>query len=226
MNTRVPPAAAVPAALVVLSLVPLTAGALRLVEVAGGPAVLPPDERFTGFPVALVLHIAGSAVFALGGVLQLVPRFRRRHLTWHRRAGRGIAFAGLLVAGSALWLTLGYEPRPGSGELLRILRLVFGTAMVACLVLGVAAIRRHDVVTHRAWMVRAFAIGLAAGTQAFTEPLGVALLGDTVLVSDLAKGMGWVVNLAVAEWVIRRSPAESVPGHLRRVPAAPVAGGA
>ncbi|HET7762127.1 MAG TPA: DUF2306 domain-containing protein, partial [Phycicoccus sp.] len=119
MSTRVPTAAAVPAALVVLSLVPLTAGALRLVEVAGGPAVLPPDARFTGFPAALVVHIVGSAVFALGGMLQLVPRFRRRHLTWHRRAGRVVAVAGLLVALSALWLTVGYEPRAGSGEVLR-----------------------------------------------------------------------------------------------------------
>ena len=225
MSTRVP-TAAVPAALVVLSVVPLTAGALRLVEVAGGPAALPPDARFTGFPVALVVHIAGSAVFALGGVLQLVPRFRRRHLAWHRRAGRVVAFAGLVVAGSALWLTVGYEPRPGSGELLRALRIGFASGMVACLGLGVAAIRRRDVAAHRAWMVRAFAIGLAAGTQVFTEPLGVALLGDTVVVSDLAKGAGWVANLAVAEWVIRRSGEGTARGASRPAAVAGVAGGA
>ncbi len=221
MSTRVPVAravapadpagsgaasAAVPAALLALAVIPLTAGALRLVEVAGGPAVLPPDARFSGFPWALVLHIAGSAVFAVVGVLQLVPRFRRRHLTWHRRAGRVVAVAGLLVAGSALWLTIGYAPRPGSGEVLRVLRLVFGSAMVACIVLGVAAVRRRDLVAHRAWMVRGYAIGLAAGTQVFAEPLGVALFGDGVVVSDLAKGAGWVLNLAVAEWVVRRPP--------------------
>ncbi len=224
MSTRVP-AAALPAALVALAVLPLVAGALRVVEVAGGPAVLPPDERFSGFPVALVVHIAGSAVFALGGVVQLVPRFRRRHLTWHRRAGRVIAVAGVLVAGSALWLTVGYEPRPGSGELLRILRVVFGTAMVACLVVGVAAIRRRDVASHRAWMVRGYAIGLAAGTQVLTEPLGGAFLGDGVVASDLAKGAGWVVNLAIAEWVIRRSPGDAAPAPSRLVPAARVAGG-
>ncbi|MGB7817289.1 MAG: DUF2306 domain-containing protein, partial [Ornithinibacter sp.] len=222
--TRVP-TAALPLALVALAVLPLAAGALRVVEVAGGPAVLPPDERFNGFPVALVVHIAGSAVFALGGVVQLVPRFRRRHLTWHRRVGRVIAVAGVLVAGSALWLTVGYEPRPGSGELLRVLRVVFGTAMMACLVAGVAAIRRRDVASHRAWMVRGYAIGLAAGTQVLTEPLGGAFLGDGVVASDLAKGAGWVVNLAIAEWVIRRSPGDTAPAPSRLVPAARVAGG-
>jgi hypothetical protein len=112
--------------------------------------------------------------------------------------------AGLLVALSALWLTVGYEPRAGSGEVLRVLRVGFGSGMVACVVLGFAAIRRHDVAAHRAWMVRAYAIGLAAGTQVVTQSLGAAMFGESVLAADLAKGAGWVVNLTVAEWVLRR----------------------
>ena len=46
------------------------------------------------------------------------------------------------------------------------IRLVFGSAMVAFLVLGVVAIRRRDVVTHSAWVTRGYAIGQGAGTQA------------------------------------------------------------
>ena len=230
MSPRVPTAAVVPVGLLALAAVPLTAGALRLVEVAGGPAVLPPDARFSGFPAALVLHITGSAVFVLVGMLQLVPRFRRRHLTWHRRAGRVVALAALVAAVSALWLTVGYAPRAGGGEVLRMLRLVFGSAMVVCIVLGVAAVRRRDIAAHRAWMVRGYAIGLAAGTQAFTEPLGVALFGEgVVVVSDFAKGLGWVVNLAVAEWVLRRRPGRLATARASRpvgVAVRPVAGGA
>jgi uncharacterized membrane protein len=194
----------VPAALVALSAIPLTAGALRLIQLGGGPAVIPADHRFAGFPVPLVLHIVGAATFALLGTLQFVPRFRRAHLTWHRRAGRLLAVAGLLVAISALWLTLLFEPKPGTGEVLYVLRLVFGSALAACLVLGVTSVRRGDIAAHRAWMIRAYAIGLAAGTQAFTEGIGGAILGTGVHSADLAKGAGWVINLAVAEWVIRR----------------------
>jgi hypothetical protein len=100
---------------------------------------------------------------------------------------------------------------------LRVLRLVAASGMAACLVLGFAAIRRRDISAHRAWMVRAYAIGLAAGTQVFTEPLAVALFGDGALISDLAKGAGWVVNLAVAEWVLRRPAQASAPRCARRV---------
>jgi hypothetical protein len=53
-------------------------------------------------------------------------------------------------------------------------------------------------------MVRAYAIGLAAGTQVFTEGFGGAIFGTGVLAADLAKGAGWVINLAVAEWILRR----------------------
>jgi uncharacterized membrane protein len=198
------PAAGWPAAaaLIALSLVPVTAGTFRLLQFAGGPELVPADDRFTGFPGALIVHIVGATLYALVGALQFLPRLRRR--SWHRRAGRVLTVAGLAVAGSALWLTLLYEQKPGTGDLLYIFRLVFASAMAACLVLGFAAIRRRDIDAHRAWMVRAYAIGLAAGTQAFTEGIGGALFGTGELHGDLAKGAGWVINLAIAEWAIRR----------------------
>jgi uncharacterized membrane protein len=198
----------VPAALLTLSAIPLAAGTLRLVQLAGGPELIPSDHRFASFPAPLVLHIFGAAIYAVVGAFQFVPRFRRRHRTWHRRAGRVLTVAGLLVAVSALWMTLLYAAKPGTGDLLYVLRLVFGSALAACLVLGFTAIRRRDIPAHRAWMIRAYAIALAAGTQAFTEGIGGAVFGTGELRGDLAKGAGWVINLAVAEWAIRR-PATS-----------------
>lgn len=191
--------------LIVLSSVPLAAGALRIIELAGGPDLRPADPRFDSVPLALVVHIVTSAVFALVGVLQFLPRFRRTHRRWHRRSGRALVLTGVLVAGSALWLTLTYQPQPGTGPLLFAFRLGFATAMLACLVLGLSAIRRGEVRSHRAWMTRAYAIGLGAGTQVFTEGVTVGLLGESVLTGDLAKGAAWVVNLLIAEWAIRRS---------------------
>lgn len=190
--------------LVLLSVIPVTAGALRLVELAGGPDLRPADPRFGEVPLAVVVHIVSSAVFALVGIFQFLPRFRRSHSRWHRRSGRVLMVTGLAVGLSALWLTVFYEPQPGTGALLYAFRLVFGTAMLASLALGFLAIRRGDVRSHRAWVIRAYAIGLGAGTQVFTETFAEALLGESVLVGDLAKGAGWVINVAVAEWAIRR----------------------
>ena len=131
---------------------------------------------------------------------------RRRRPGYHRAAGRTVVVAGALVAGSALWMTLRY-PQEGTGEVLYLFRLAFSTAMVAGMVLGFAAIRRREIVRHRAWMIRAYAIALAAGTQAFTVDVGGALLGDGVLAHELSIASAWLINLAVAEWAACRRPA-------------------
>jgi len=201
----------VPMALFLLSAVPLLAGSLRLVQLAGGPALIPADHRFAGFPLPLMVHIVGASVYALVGAFQLVPRFRRRHLDWHRRAGRVLAVAGLLVAGSALWMTLFYAEKPGTGSLLYVFRLPPRAAMAGCLVLGVTTVRRGDVAGHRAWMLRAYAIALAAGTQAFTAGVGAAIFGRSPIAGDLALGSAWLINLAVAEWIIRRQNGSGSP---------------
>ena len=44
----------VPVALIALSAIPVTAGTLRLIQLAGGPAVIPADHRFAGFPLPQV----------------------------------------------------------------------------------------------------------------------------------------------------------------------------
>lgn len=192
------------AALYLLAAIPLVAGTLRLVQLSGGPDLVPADPRFDAAPAAMVLHIVASAVFALLGVLQLLPRFRRTHRTWHRRAGQVLVTAGLLVTSSALWLTMFYDPQPGTGRLLYVFRLVVVVAMTVSIERGFAAARRRDIPRHRAWMIRAYALGLGAGTQVFTEGFGEVFFGPGVLAGDLAKGAGWAINLLVAEWVTRR----------------------
>jgi uncharacterized membrane protein len=193
----------VPVALVALSLIPVVSGSLRLIEVAGGPQLMPANARIEASPAPLVVHVLGAALYALLGAFQFSARLRRRHPRWHRRAGRILVGAGLAVAFSGLWMTLFYSGAPG-GLLLWAIRLVAGTTMAAAIVLGFAAIRRRDIAAHRAWMMRAYALGLGAGTQAFTEGIGEALLGTGDLSKAISMGSGWVINAIVAEWLIRR----------------------
>ena len=111
---------------------------------------------------------------------------------------------GLAVAFSGLWMTLLYPRKEGTGELLFLFRLIFASGMGASIILGLSAIRRRDIARHRAWMVRAYALALGAGTQAFTVGFGEAIFGSGTHRTDLMLGAGWVINLAVAEWFIRR----------------------
>jgi uncharacterized membrane protein len=193
----------VPAALVLLSAIPVAAGSLRLLEVAGGPQLLPDNPRIDASPAPVVVHVVAAAVFALLGAFQFPASLRRRHRAWHRRAGRVLVGAGLLVAGSGLWMTLFYPGAPG-GDLLWTVRLVVSHAVAASIVLGFTAIRRRDIPAHRAWMIRAYALALGAGTQVFTQGIGEGVFGTSDLSTGLSVSSGWVVNAAIAEWVIRR----------------------
>jgi uncharacterized membrane protein len=193
----------VPVALVLLSLIPVVSGALRLVEVAGGPELMPANPRVAASPAPVVIHVVASALYALVGAGQFWARLRRRHRSWHRGAGRLLVVAGLLVAGSGLWMTLFYPDAPG-GLLLWTVRLVVGVAMAISIVLGFSAIRRRDIAAHRAWMVRAYALGLGAGTQIFTEGIGEAVAGTGDLSKAISMAAGWAFNAVVAELVIRR----------------------
>ncbi|MEO3888483.1 DUF2306 domain-containing protein [Nonomuraea sp. B5E05] len=189
--------------LIALGLVPLLAGAIRLTELTGGAEVTPDNARFFAAPLPVALHIVAACLYNLLGAFQFGGRWRPRR---HRVLGRTLVPLGLVAALTGLWLTLFSALPPGDGGLLAAFRLVFGTVMAGSLVLGVAAILRRDIARHRAWMMRAYALGLGAGSQAVTQALWFLFVaappdeaGRALLV-----GAGWVINLAVAEWIIRR----------------------
>ncbi len=195
----------VPFALIALVLVPAIAGSLRLVELAGGPHLMPANPRITASPLPVIVHIICAVLYAVLGAFQFSAALRRRRPGWHRAAGRALVALGLAVAFSALWMTEFYPRQPGTGELAYVFRLAFGSGMAASIILGFTAIRGGDVARHRAWMTRAYALALGAGTQVFTLGIGKAVFGTSELTYDLSLGAGWVINLAVAEYVIRRS---------------------
>lgn len=197
----------VPAGLIALAVIPVVAGTARLTEISGGPELMATDPRFAASPVPVVVHIAAAIGYALLGAFQFSAGIRRRRPRWHRGAGRLLVALGLAVAFSGLWMTLLYPRKEGTGDLLYVFRLLVGSGMGVSIILGLAAIRRRDIATHRAWMARAYALALGAGTQAFTVGLGEAVFGSGVIRTDLMLGAGWVVNLAVAEWFIRRPSA-------------------
>jgi uncharacterized membrane protein len=200
----------IPAGLVTLSAIPTVAGLARVAQLAVGGGITPDDARFFVAPVPVVLHILSSVIFCLLGAFQFSPGLRRRCANWHRGAGRVLIPFGLLAALAGVWMAHFYPPGinpPGSfdGPFVYALRVAAGSAMALSLCLGFAAIRKRDIPSHRAWMLRGYALGLGAGTQVVTH-LPWYLLPDIQgeLARTLFMAAGWAVNLAVAEWSISR----------------------
>lgn len=198
----------VPAGLVALSAIPTAAGIFRVVQLAVGAPITAENARFLMAPVPVLLHILGSVVFCVLGAFQFSPGLRRRYPDWHRGAGRTLVPCGLAAALAGVWMAHFHPPGahpPASfdGPFVYVIRLVAGSAMAMSLCLGLAALRRRDIPSHRAWMLRGYALGLGAGTQVVTHLpwyLLPNIQGEAARTLLLAAG--WVVNLAVAEWSI------------------------
>jgi Predicted membrane protein (DUF2306) len=102
-------------------------------------------------------------------------------------------------------MTLTYPWANADGEAVYVARLIFGTGMAAALVLGVSAILKGNIPAHKAWMLRAYAIGMGAGTQVLTHLPWFLLVGQPTEAPRAVLMIGaWVLNLTVAEWLIRK----------------------
>ncbi|MBL7497108.1 DUF2306 domain-containing protein [Frankia sp. CNm7] len=203
--------------LIALTFVPAVAGAFRLTELAGDPPVTADNERFVASPAPVVLHIVGATVFCLLGAFQFDPVLRRRRPRWHRAAGRVLIPCGIVAALSGLWMTVFSDLPAQDNAALNAIRLVVGTAMAASLVLGLVAARRRDFAAHRAWVTRGYALGLGAGTQAFVIAPWMMVTGNpTGNFRAVLMLAAWSINLAVAEWALRRGRASRPAGQASR----------
>lgn len=195
----------VPAFLALLTLVPMFGGAVRLASMGHAPT--PESARFIASPVATVVHIFAATLYGMLGALQFSGGLRRRFPKWHRRVGLFVLVLGFAAAVSGVWMTafLGI-PQGMQGPLLFGVRLAVGGAMAASLALGLVSIVRRDVAAHEAWMIRAYALGMGAGTQVFVLLPWMVLSGEsTGLVRELLMTLSWALNVAFGEWIIRRA---------------------
>jgi uncharacterized membrane protein len=162
---------------------------------------VPGDAHFARSIFPLRLHIAGGVGALLAGPWQFSKKLRARALNSHRWLGRIYLLSVALgsIAGFVM-ATVSKEGMPT--------HLGFGILAVAWFSSGVAAyrsIRRGDVETHRQWMVRNFALTLAAVTLRIELPMMLGILhwkfaASFIVVSWLC----WVPSLVAAEWVLQR----------------------
>ena len=194
----------IPAGLIVLALVPALGGASRLGQVAGGRDTVE-NARFLAAPIPIVIHIVAAMIYSFVGAFQFSPGFRKQNRPWHRKAGKVLLVAAVLVASSGLWMTLTYTFPANDGVAVFLERLVFGTAMLISIALGIGAILRRKYNEHGEWMIRAYAIGMGAGTQVLTHlPWFILVdLKPGLTPRAIMMGLGWVINVIFAEWVIR-----------------------
>lgn len=213
MFTRPMPLAVV---LAFVAFIPVMTAAVAVVQIPLG--ALPEDSvRLASVPVTFFLHALAGVLFGVLGPLQFVRALRARFGALHRLAGWVfvLAGAGLALAGWGLLL----QVESIAAGLLDAARGIFGLALMAALALGVAAARARDMRRHRAWMIRAYAIGMGQGAAALVLfPLHLITREPPAGLTTAIGVVGlWLLNVALAEGVVRKFAGQ------RRRPAKPSA---
>jgi uncharacterized membrane protein len=169
-----------PLALLALTAIAILSSIARLVVLATTPDVEISqleliDRRYALSPVLSWLHILPGLMFLLIGLVQFMPALRRAAPMAHRWLGRVFIVCGLISGVSLYWLVISL---PAMGGMLTITgSWLFATGMIASLIIAWVAIRRRNIARHRAFMIRAYALGTAVATVRLLGAIGQAAAG-------------------------------------------------
>jgi len=163
--------------------------------------------NYQAHQVGIYTHVFSAVVALLLGPLQFLPRLRQGHKQLHRVLGRIYLGFGVLVGGlSGLYMSMFAFGGP-------VVQLGFAGLALGWLYTGFMAyraIRAGRVEEHRAFMVRNFALTLAAVSLRVWLPLsmmaGVAFPTAYAVIAWAC----WVPNLLLAECYLNRKPGEGV----------------
>jgi uncharacterized membrane protein len=196
----------VPLVLLLISAIPLAAGIARLMGLTGNPEISTENARFVAAPLPVIVHVLSVSLFSILGALQFSSGLRQRNLGWHRVSGRIVVASGIFAALTGWWMTVMFPIPPElQGGLLYSVRVFVSVAMLLSIFLAVAAVKRGDIATHRAWMIRAVALGQGAGMQVVVLLPWMLLIGKpSMLQRDVLMSLAWLINLLVAEMAIQR----------------------
>jgi uncharacterized membrane protein len=149
---------------------------------------------------AILGHILGASIAMILGPFQFLPRQRQRLLGLHRWAGR-LYLTGVGV-GSVFGFIMAWLAYGGI-----VSSLGFATLAVLWLSTGamaLARVRSGDIQAHRDWMVRNYALTLAAVTLRIWLPLLSMAIGiEFTNAYRTVAWLCWIPNLILAERIIR-----------------------
>ena len=159
----------------------------------------------------LLIHIVGGIVALAIGPFQFIAPVRRRWPNLHRATGLTYVAACTVAAPAGLALALGTTAGPiaVSGFAALAILWFYFTAQGLCEALS----RRFA--DHREWMLRSYALTAAAITLRLMIPAAMISGFDFAVAYPIIAWACWTLNLAVAEYVIRRNrPTTPVAGAL------------
>jgi uncharacterized membrane protein len=152
--------------------------------------------------VSFYIHVYTSMFALVAGFTQFWPWLMRRYRQWHRAMGYIYIVTVVFVSGPASLVMAWYA---NGGTPSRIAFMLLGLLWIFTTVKAWQKAKKRDFVAHRQWMIRSYALTLSAITlRAWKVMIVYALQPGPMDVYRVVAWLGWVGNLAVAEYIIYR----------------------
>lgn len=157
---------------------------------------------------AFFVHVFTSVFVVLAGFTQFYNPFSKKLNAIHRLAGKLYVIIVVLISGPAgfvmsLYANGGWSSRVGF-LMLSILWIYF-TAR------AFVAIRQRDFLLHGKFMIRSYALTLSALTlRAWKFVIVMLIQPHPMDAYQVVAWLGWIPNLLIAEWLIRKNLTERI----------------
>ena len=203
-------------ALVFFTCIPVLTALVLVFQIPAGsyPAG---SARLAIAPISWFSHVLAGAAFGIIGPVQFVRALRHRFGALHRVLGRIFVLSGVILGLSSLSLLAQVVSQ--RTPLVDIARGLFGLALLIALALAMAAIKNRDFLRHRAWAIRAYAIGMGLGAVALVFFPIYIITGQppSGMAADILFVSSWALTIAFAEVVIRVHAARGQQSNMKEV---------
>jgi hypothetical protein len=190
---------------------------VQYLELRDDAGFLPVKARYHHIAIwkpAFYIHVFSSFFALFAAFTQFLPLRTRRLVRIHRTMGKGYVGVILLIAAPSGAILAVYAEGGWIGKL--------GFSLLATLwfwstFAGLRAIKSKQLQQHLAWMTRSYALTFSAVTLREWQLWLNDWLPPHIDLFPITAWLGWVPNLLLAEWWIRRKR-EGDPGELRATP--------
>jgi uncharacterized membrane protein len=162
-----------------------------------------PDEiQLPYYQWTFFAHVFSSMVVLLAGFTQFSSSLRQRFVKAHRTVGKMYIGIVLFISGPT---GLVMACHANGGPVAQISFCLLAMLWIFSTYKAYHAIRNKNIAAHRNWMYRSYALTLSAITLRLWK-WGIVLLFELRPMDTyrIVAWLGWVLNLAVAEWLTYR----------------------
>lgn len=155
------------------------------------------------------LHVVSGMAVILIGPFQFLKNLRNKHLNLHRALGKIYAY-GILVVAAPTGLIMAFYAEGGLWSTVSF--LIMSALWFFTTIMAIVTVKKKDIIGHKKWMYRSYALSFAAvtlrllvplmSTPAIAKHLGNSPEEMTYIIIVSTAWLSWIINLIFVEFLI------------------------